>query len=80
MSKGTYGARIIAFSSNGKALDVFVVEGHCGQNHAIKKRKSMGEGEEEELTILIMTYIVNRKINLYDQEAPSPERAFNIFC
>ena len=79
MSKGTNGARIVAFSSNGKALDVPVVGGHCGQNHTIKKRKST-EGGEEELTILIMTYIVSRKINLYDQEAQSPERAFNIFC
>jgi hypothetical protein len=42
-------------------------------------RKSIGAGEEE-LTILIMTYIVSRKINLYDQEAQSPERAFTIFC
>ena len=80
MSKGTKGARIVAFSSNGKALDVLIVGGPCGQNHTIKERKSMGGGAEEELTILIMTYIVNRKINLYDQEAPSPERAFNIFC
>jgi hypothetical protein len=47
MSKGTNGARIIAFSSNGKALDVLVVEGHCGQNHTIKKRKSMGEEEKK---------------------------------
>ncbi len=80
MSKGTNGARIVAFSSNGKALDVPVVGGHCGQNHTMINRKSIGGGGEEELTILIMTYIVSRKINLYDQEAQSPERAFNIFC
>ena len=78
MSKGTNGARIVAFLSNGKALDALVVGGHCGQNHTMINRKSIGAGEE--LTILIMTYIVSRKINLYDQEAQSPERAFTIFC
>jgi hypothetical protein len=38
MSKDTKGARIVAFSSSGKALDALVVRGHCGQNHTIKKQ------------------------------------------
>jgi Cupredoxin-like domain len=40
MFRDTKGARIAAFSSNGKALDALVVRGHCGQNHTIRKEQT----------------------------------------